>query len=263
MPLPLIISAGIGIASLIGSIASQRARARTAKRNTDLTIAANKQQAAYQYAQEQKQLELMNKYNSPESQMERFTQAGLNKNLIYQQGSPGNQTMIPKYNAPNIQYAYEPKTDIGGAITSGLNAFQMATQIQNLITQGKIQKAELVTKQAVAEYARTMQQHKLVITQYQREKLFRENIIDYALFDRLFERKDNGNLELKPGMEEKLLSFVLAKYQTPVTQLGRYQTQADIENINLEFSESMKRMGIAVPALKGFMDFLRLLLLKK
>lgn len=33
-----------------------------------------------------------NAYNSPKSQMARFQQAGLNPNLVYQQGNPGNQS---------------------------------------------------------------------------------------------------------------------------------------------------------------------------
>lgn len=34
----------------------------------------------------------MNKYNSPKEQMKRFREAGLNPNLVYDQGNPGNQS---------------------------------------------------------------------------------------------------------------------------------------------------------------------------
>jgi len=42
--------------------------------------------------QDKKATERMNKYNSPANQMSRFQEAGLNPNLIYGQGSPGNQS---------------------------------------------------------------------------------------------------------------------------------------------------------------------------
>lgn len=41
---------------------------------------------------------LQNQYNSPQAQMNRFQEAGLNKNLVYSQGNPGNASGI---SAPN------------------------------------------------------------------------------------------------------------------------------------------------------------------
>lgn len=88
--------------------------AQVAKRNTDKTIAANKQQAEYAYSQEQEQWNRQNAYNSPEAQMARYKAAGLNPNLIYGSGSgsSGNATQLPKYNAPSLQYNYKPLVDI-------------------------------------------------------------------------------------------------------------------------------------------------------
>lgn len=45
---------------------------------------------------------LQNEYNSPAAQMERFKQAGLNPNLIYQQGSNGNATSSVTYHRPEV-----------------------------------------------------------------------------------------------------------------------------------------------------------------
>lgn len=42
--------------------------------------------------QDKKRQREMNEYNSPASQMKRYQEAGLNPNLIYGQGTPGNQT---------------------------------------------------------------------------------------------------------------------------------------------------------------------------
>lgn len=44
-----------------------------------------------------------NEYNSPAAQMQRFASAGLNPNLIYQQGNPGNASSAPQFSAPSFR----------------------------------------------------------------------------------------------------------------------------------------------------------------
>lgn len=63
------------------------------------------------YEREKEMWNLQNEYNSPEKQMERYQEAGLNPHLIYGQGNPGNATDMPKYHpaqgqfdVPNLQF---------------------------------------------------------------------------------------------------------------------------------------------------------------
>lgn len=44
-----------------------------------------------------------NAYNTPEMQMQRFKEAGLNPNLIYGQGSEGNASQAPKAPVPQVE----------------------------------------------------------------------------------------------------------------------------------------------------------------
>lgn len=67
------------------------------------TNEANRQLAEYQWNKNLEMWYLQNQYNSPASQMQRYKDAGLNPNLIYGQGSSGNATSLPKYNAPTMQ----------------------------------------------------------------------------------------------------------------------------------------------------------------
>lgn len=46
-----------------------------------------------------------NEYNSPQAQMQRFAEAGLNPNLIYSQGSSGNNAQAAQKNAPDYSPA--------------------------------------------------------------------------------------------------------------------------------------------------------------
>lgn len=43
---------------------------------------------------------MQNEYNSPQAQMQRFQEAGLNPNLMYGQGTPGNATSAPEAVVP-------------------------------------------------------------------------------------------------------------------------------------------------------------------
>lgn len=260
MPLPIAIPIITAVGSMIGSVLSQRQASKTAKRNTDLTIQANKEQAQYQYEQEQKQIGELNKYNSPKSQMDRFVEAGLNKNLIYQQGSSGNQTMIPKYNAPNIQYAYEPKSDVGKAVTSGINAFQMATQIQNLVSQGKILKAEATLKQAVSKYAEDIAKGtaRKVMNQGLAEQFKR--VFQEEEFNRFFRYDKAQNLYfLKDGVEEVFLNNLTAKWLTPSTKLEETQANIDYKIAGTEVQKQMLKNMKFIPFLQPFLGFLKLL----
>lgn len=58
---------------------------------------ADKELASYKFDQDLEMWNLQNEYNSPEKQMQRFKQAGLNPALMYGQGSAGNATEAPKY----------------------------------------------------------------------------------------------------------------------------------------------------------------------
>jgi len=56
----------------------------------NMELARYQTEASERYQREQ------NEYNSPKNQMSRFQEAGLNPNLIYGQGNPGNQTAPTK-----------------------------------------------------------------------------------------------------------------------------------------------------------------------
>lgn len=81
------------------------------RKNAKRTLTANKELADYQYSKDLEMWNLQNEYNSPEKQMERFGNAGLNPNLIYGQGNAGNAGSLPSYHAPTAQMNYSPAFD--------------------------------------------------------------------------------------------------------------------------------------------------------
>lgn len=82
--------------------------------------------AQYGYEQERQMIKEQNEYNTPKNQMLRYQEAGLNPHLIYGQGSPGNQTTIAKYNAPDVRTA--PRIDYLGMTLQALQGYQAITK---------------------------------------------------------------------------------------------------------------------------------------
>ena len=62
---------------------------------------------------------LQNAYNSPQAQMQRYREAGLNPNLIYSQGNSGNASGVPEFQMPN-QIARSGKADAINQVTQAV-----------------------------------------------------------------------------------------------------------------------------------------------
>lgn len=119
MPVGATAAAIAGGASLLSSFLGSR----QSRINTRDTIAARKELAQYQFEKNRQMWNLMKKYNSPKAQMARFKEAGLNPNLIYGQGTPGNVQSYPKYQAPQVSYMGREAMDFGKPIAEGISTY--------------------------------------------------------------------------------------------------------------------------------------------
>lgn len=97
-----------------------------------------KQESELQYQRQVDFWNMQNQYNSPASQMARYKEAGLNPNLIYGQGNPGNASQTPQYNPPQL---HAPKMD-------PINILGMMSSIED-IKNKKVQN-DVLTQQAKA-----------------------------------------------------------------------------------------------------------------
>lgn len=120
-----------------------------AKENTDKTIAAQKSESELAYQRSVEMWNQQNMYNSPQAQMQRYMEAGLNPHLIYGQGTPGNAVSPPQYQPANLQYRYEAP-QYGAAIQSILPTLMaVGTWMQNMrASEVDIQKGTTETEKA-------------------------------------------------------------------------------------------------------------------
>lgn len=119
-----ILPAAMAVGSLIGNLFSQ---SRQNKKNREM--------AQFQADANQQSLDKQLDYNTPANQMSRFQDAGLNPNLIYGQGNPGNQSEPLKY--PDIG-----RVDYGGNIEKAMQGYN-----QTALTQSQVQATDARTRQ--------------------------------------------------------------------------------------------------------------------
>lgn len=98
----------------------------------------NMELAAYQNQANTEYLNQQNQYNSPASQMRRFEEAGLNKNLIFGQGTPGNQ--------PSAQQAADP----GRVDWQQVSANMVPLLNQSKLVQAQVDATNAKTRQTYA-----------------------------------------------------------------------------------------------------------------
>ena len=118
--------------------------------NAGATAIRNRKQLGYQkelaaYTNEMnlENWKLQNAYNSPKAQMERYREAGLNPNLIYGQGTPGNAGALPGYDTPRVDLE-TPRFDLASVADNAITAYY----------DSKVKQAQVKATEASATKAR-------------------------------------------------------------------------------------------------------------
>lgn len=138
----------------------------------------NKEMADYAHKKSLQAWQMQNQYNSPEAQMQRYQEAGLNPHLMYGQGTPGNATGIAQYNAPVQTY-----NEAGISPLDMLGSYQRTMQAE--------QDIRLTQSQAiVSEFEEVIRNNRANQSLSEEQIASYEAQIAYAVFDgRLEERK--------------------------------------------------------------------------
>lgn len=165
-------ASGIGaIGGVVGGFLTAMNQAHTDKLNRDYADKTYERQKADSLDF----WNLQNQYNSPEQQMQRFTDAGLNPNLVYSRGDAGNANtpQLPAFDRP----AYTNSGfDAGASKLSAIYDLQMKKQtLDNMQLQNGIMHEEQVLKrvQGWRQYLDYTVEGQLYETNldYRREKL--------------------------------------------------------------------------------------------
>lgn len=150
----------------IGSIFNAAAERRNSQKMADKSINAQKEAASLAYQRDVEMWNKSNSYNSPESQMERLTQAGLNPNLAYGSSSVAGNTSTQ---TPNYQHV---SPNYGGVKAFQLpNMLAMLSQFQDIKmksqqTDNLAEQKKVISSNAVMAKMREIAEGTLTKSQY-------------------------------------------------------------------------------------------------
>ena len=144
-----------GLGGLLGGLFNTGSSNTTNRTNLQIARETNRanEVAAYRNREwMEKMWHQQNAYNSPSSQMARYTAAGLNPNLIYGQGSNGNATSIGNPPTPTYQAAHMEAPRPGDAIiaaTQGVvNALEYDLRRKDLESQVSLRQSQEAAQRA-------------------------------------------------------------------------------------------------------------------
>lgn len=136
-----LIVAGIAGASQAGSAVSQGNQNRK-----------NRKFAVERYNVERdnakKDWDMQNTYNSPQQQMARLQQAGLNPNMVYGNGSAVNQAPEPNQSHTAPYRGEAPQVDLSAPVQGYFDTQMQQVQLSNQAKQGTLLDAEYALKEA-------------------------------------------------------------------------------------------------------------------
>jgi len=231
MPLPF---AALGAAaSLAGGVMSANANQRA----NDQNLAYNREMYELQKRDALEFWNMQNEYNSPQMQMKRFQEAGLNPNLVYSQGNPGNAVPLSR---PDVQGFQSRPVNFGEGIAPAAMSYISSiydleikqAQADNLKAQNTVIRQDALLKSAQTQSTLTGTERSLfdldfskdlyaVNSEYRREQLRKLKAdIDYTTHEDA--RKAASNSQSIAESIERMRNM----------KLQRTHTRAEITKIN-------------------------------
>lgn len=235
MPAPLAIPLIAAGASVAGQAIGALSGANANKKNREFAQEMyNRQQA-----DNERMWNMSNTYNSPQEQMKRLQEAGLNPNLVYGSGGQTGGTASPM-SAPSADYNHKPTSfDLGAVAGSAFDAYfnsqLKSAQLDNLRAQNDVIRQEAVYKgvqtDALATTSGLNKDSYEYDLDYRRQRSFKmaaEHVI-----------KEN---EAEIILKTKPHTIQLAAEKIAQMRTGRQLTREQIEKLNND--QEVQRMNI-------------------
>jgi hypothetical protein len=151
MPIPALLAAalpaiGSAVASTLPTLFTNKQQQNAAQKSYDM----QRRDALSDWR-------MNNEYNSPQAQMQRFKDAGLNPNLIYGQQNTAQPVRSTNYDTPKLEAPTPDLSMIGGVMAQSADTKLKEAQTNNLIKQNTVIEQDALLRQAqtAGEIART------------------------------------------------------------------------------------------------------------
>ena len=172
-----------------------------------------------------------NAYNSPVQQMLRFKQAGLNPNLVYSQGNPGNMTSAT-YQSPT------PEVDFGKGISGAMQMLSTYADMKQKAAQTDATNAQAAaTRQSMDETASRIDLNKQSLLNMIKDSSLKDIDIASNSFG-LSSRKQLFPYQLTQAALDNLKTIATNQQIAAQTELTKYQREysspASVANTNAD-----------------------------
>jgi hypothetical protein len=151
MPLPALLAAalpaiGSAVASTLPTLFTNKQQQNAAQRSYDI-----------QRRDSLADWKMQNEYNSPQMQMQRFKEAGLNPNLIYKQTNEAAPVRSTNFDTPKLNVPTPDLSMIGSVMNQSADTKVKEAQANNLTKQNTVIEQDALLRQAqvAGEIART------------------------------------------------------------------------------------------------------------
>lgn len=249
----LIPIAGAALSGL-GGIAQSLIDRKTSQQNLRMEQDYNTVAAATAYARDVEMWNRQNEYNTPEAQMKRYSEAGLNPHLIYGQGTPGNASGMPNYQ--NV------RTNVNTPSVNLTSAFNMLSQYQDL--QIKSSQNDLIKEQSKVAHQSALTDAlrsaniaaNTENTKFQTSlsKSLRQNTIDVAKQNlrNMMKDFDVKDIQIRSGQED----IILKKWENKIKDLGVSPSSSNMLDTILRFMIGISdRSGVKPSEILKFNKF--------
>lgn len=233
------------IGGAIGGIAgykTQQLANRQSRENIQAQNRGNMALAKYQYSNEIDMWNRANQYNTPEMQMSRYKEAGLNPNLIYGQGSPGlSPNSLPHYQAPQMRYDNPPPLNPLSMLQNYQDYRIKNAQIDLLNSQRRVSDTRAVIGEAEANWAESNARSGAIRKFNEAEAIKFRRVFSEEEFNRFFRYSSPDNMYyLKDSAKETFDNVLSAKWSKPLIDLAK--NNADVARINTENDIKQKEL---------------------
>lgn len=217
------------ITSLIGgAISAGTALAGTAMRNN-----AQRRENELAFEREKEQIREQNAYNSPSAQQARMAAAGLNPNLMYQQGEQGLQSDTAHYTPAEIESGVEPLGNIGSNVISDI------VGLKDMQNKTALAEADVALKQSTIDFQASASRLNNQTT---------ERMAELLGFEKKKLNADALLSEKEVEIAEKRIHLTQAQFEKTMSDIG-----VNIATANKLTAEE-RQIAILLPSKKAYLD---------
>lgn len=216
--------------SIIGSALASGSQSSANKANMEL--------AKYRYEKDLEMWNRQNAYNTPAAQMQRYATAGINPNTVVSQGSNGNASSAPSFEAPEMK-PYTGYGDLGAGTVANaiLRKFEIDNQTKSTESQTALNSANENKAAADALLANQRAQTEFWQGLYKAR--------EYGIFDEFGEQTAREQLELIKSNQSKIKQDIEeSKSRVDLNQSNISVNNQKVQNLKSEFDLIGARIGL-------------------